>query len=92
MRLSRLSGWLLVLMVSALARGAAAQETMQFMSLDGHTNLIAHLSRPAGEAPRPALVLMHGCSGLLNSSGRMLPIYRAWLRALDFLKLHLEAH
>jgi dienelactone hydrolase len=82
MRLSRLSGWLLVLMVSALARGAAAQETVQFMSLDGHTNLIAHLSRPAGETPRPALVLMHGCSGLLNSSGRMLPIYRAWMRAL----------
>jgi dienelactone hydrolase len=82
MWLSRLCVSLPVLMMSALARGAAAQENVQFMSLDGHTNLTAHLSRPGGEAPRPALVLMHGCSGLLTNSGRILPIYRSWMRAL----------
>jgi dienelactone hydrolase len=61
---------------------AAAAEAVNFPSLDGRTNLTAHLSRPAGDAPRPALVLMHGCSGLLNARGNMLPIYQAWARAL----------
>ncbi|MBS0530308.1 MAG: alpha/beta fold hydrolase, partial [Proteobacteria bacterium] len=53
-------------------------------SLDGSTKLIAHLFRPkdGGDTPRPAVVMMHGCSGLLGKSGRFLPIYRAWARAL----------
>jgi hypothetical protein len=53
-------------------------------SLDGATNLIAHLFRPrdAGDAPRPAVVMMHGCSGLLSKNGRFRPIYRAWAREL----------
>src|SRR3982074_1537942 len=68
--------------LSAAATAAAAQQVVNFPSLDGHTNLIAHLSRPEGDTPRPALVLMHGCSGLLNAKGQILPIYRAWMRAL----------
>jgi dienelactone hydrolase len=68
--------------LSALASAAAAQETVNFVSLDGYTNLTAHLSRPEGDAPRPALVLMHGCSGLLDRQGRMFGIYRAWTRTL----------
>jgi dienelactone hydrolase len=70
------------LALSALAHAASAVETVNFLSLDGRTNLTAHLSRPAGDAPRPALVLMHGCSGLLGQGGRILAIYRAWMRAL----------
>jgi len=79
----------------ALAPAAAAQqatpddgpdkralETVHFASLDGKTNLTAYLGRHPGDAPRPAVVLMHGCSGLLNAQGRILPIYRAWMRAL----------
>jgi hypothetical protein len=61
---------------------AAAAETVNFASRDGKTNLTAHLSRPAGDAPRLAPALVHGCSGLLNANGRMLPIYQAWTRAL----------
>ena len=38
--------------------------------------------RPEGDEPRPAVVLMHGCSGLLDSKGRILGLYRAWARAL----------
>src|ERR1700704_6794821 len=59
-----------------------ALETVQFASLDGKTNLTAYLGRHPGDAPRPAVVLMHGCSGLLNGNGRIFPIFRAWMRAL----------
>jgi dienelactone hydrolase len=65
-----------------VATASAAQETMNFASLDGHTDLFAHLNRPAGDAPRSAVVLMHGCSGLLDKNGRILGLYRAWMRAL----------
>jgi dienelactone hydrolase len=59
-----------------------ALETVHFASLDGKTNLTAYLGRHPGDAPRPAVVLMHGCSGLLNPQGRIFPIFRAWMRAL----------
>src|SRR3984885_7344257 len=72
----------LLVALAALPPAAAAEETVNFVSLDGHTNLTAHLSRPEGDAPRPALVLMHGCSGLLDGKGRIFAIYRAWARAL----------
>jgi dienelactone hydrolase len=71
---------LLALALSATA--AAAQETVNFPSLDGKTNLTAYLSRPEGDAPRPALVMMHGCSGLVTKKGRIMGLYRAWMRAL----------
>jgi dienelactone hydrolase len=57
-------------------------ETVQSASLDGRTNLTAYLGRHEGDAPRPAVVLMHGCSGLLDAKGRILALYRAWMRAL----------
>jgi dienelactone hydrolase len=59
-----------------------ALQTVHFASLDGRTNLTAYLGRHPGDAPRPAVVLMHGCSGLLNPKGAIFPIYRAWMRAL----------
>jgi dienelactone hydrolase len=73
---------LLALALSIAATAAAAQQKVNFSALDGTTNLTAHLSRPEGDTPRPALVLLHGCSGLVNKSGRILPLYRAWIRAL----------
>jgi dienelactone hydrolase len=82
MWLSWLPRSLIALVLSALATAAAAQQTVNFASLDGKTSLTAHLSRPAGDAPRPAVVLMHGCSGLLDSRGRILGLYKAWARAL----------
>lgn len=53
---------------------------VDFPSLDGHTTLIAHLFRPPGDQPRPAVVMLHGCSGLLRKNGRFRPIYRVWAR------------
>jgi dienelactone hydrolase len=82
MSLSFLPASIVAMALSALASAAAAEETVNFLSLDGHTNLTAHLSRPEGDAPRPALVLMHGCSGLLDAKGAVFPLYRAWVRAL----------
>jgi dienelactone hydrolase len=54
---------------------------VDFPSLDGHTMLIAHLFRPSTDEPRPAVVMMHGCSGLLGRNGRFFPLYRAWARS-----------
>jgi dienelactone hydrolase len=85
MAFSRMMKWLPALALSAVASAAAAApETVHFTSLDGVTNLTAYLSRPAdqGDAPRPALVLLHGCSGLLTRSGRVTLHYRSWTRAL----------
>jgi dienelactone hydrolase len=84
----------LIAFALALAPAAAAQqeepdapdkralETVHFASLDGKTDLTAYLGRHPGDAPRPAVVLMHGCSGLLNDKGRIFVNYRAWMRAL----------
>jgi dienelactone hydrolase len=79
--MSSLRASLLGFVLSAVATMAAAQE-VQFTSLDGATRLTAYLARPEGDTPRPALVLMHGCSGLLGNKGRILGIFRAWSRAL----------
>jgi dienelactone hydrolase len=57
---------------------------VDFPSLDGKTTLITHLFRPEGDEPRPAVVMLHGCSGLIGKNGRFLSIYRAW--ASEFLK------
>jgi dienelactone hydrolase len=85
---------LLIAFALALAPAAVAQqaepdapdkralETVHFASLDGVTNLTAYLGRHPGDAPRPAVVLMHGCSGLRNDEGRIFGLYRAWMRAL----------
>lgn len=57
---------------------------VDFPSLDGKTMLITHLLRPkdSGDEPRPAVVMLHGCSGLLAKSGHFFGIYRAWAKAL----------
>ena len=82
---------LLIVIAAAFATPAAAQDeprdkraldTVHFASLDGTTTLTAYLGRHDGNAPRPAVVLMHGCSGLRNPQGRIIPLYRAWMRAL----------
>ena len=71
--------------MAATQAAAAAPETVHFTSLDGTTNLTAFLSRPAdqGDTPRPAIMLLHGCSGLFTKSGRITSHYRSWTRALS---------
>jgi dienelactone hydrolase len=40
--------------------------------------LTAYLYRPEGKGPFPALVMMHGCSGLYGKSGKPTRSYRFW--------------
>jgi len=63
---------LCVLIVAATVTGAAAQEKVQFASLDGDnhmpsTSLDGYLFRPATTASAaPFVVFLHGCSGLIS--------------------------
>jgi dienelactone hydrolase len=50
----------------------AAFDTVRFPSLDEqHTILGAYLFRPSGSGQQPAVVFLHGCGGVLNSSGQI---------------------
>jgi dienelactone hydrolase len=73
--------WLAVLLAAActLAMAAAAQEIVHFPSLDEqHTLLDGYLFRPAATGRRPALVFLHGCSGMFLPSGAISPLEFAW--------------
>src|SRR5436190_19884598 len=65
------------LLVWSLA--ARAQEAVHFPSLDGATPLDGYLYRPAGEGRYPAVVGLHGCSGMFSrATGGIGPLYREW--------------
>ena len=62
---------------------AAAQESVHFPSLDGSTQLDGYLYRPSGESRRPAVVGLHGCSGMFNrATGAIFSIFREWAAEL----------
>jgi dienelactone hydrolase len=68
-----------------LAPACRAEEVVQFPSLEDNgpdqpsTVLNGYLFRPAGEGPHPAIVGLHGCSGMLvPANGQLTPLYRAW--------------
>ena len=44
--------------------------------------LDAHLYRPQGPGPFPALVLLHGCSGMYTRRGELTDSYRHWAELL----------
>ncbi|WP_216073668.1 hypothetical protein, partial [Acinetobacter baumannii] len=56
---------------------ARAEDRVQFPSLDGKTTLSGFLSRPPQGEPAAAVVMLHGCSGLVSRTGPF-GIYRAW--------------
>ena len=60
---------------------AQAEIPVRFASLDGSTELTAFLFKPEGQGPFPAVVLLHGCSGL-GLGGGVSAIYSAWARVL----------
>ena len=49
---------------------------------DGDITLKAMVYRPEGAGPFPAIVGMHDCSGLTNSSGAIASKYREWAQLL----------
>jgi dienelactone hydrolase len=61
----------------------AAGETVRFPSLDDHSPLLdGYLFRPEDETPHPALVFLHGCSGLLTNGGKIRAREIAWAERL----------
>jgi dienelactone hydrolase len=76
---------ILVAMVCAFAaERAAAQEIVHFPSFDDqHTVLDGYLYRPAGGGRHPAVVGLHGCSGMFARGGGVLPIEFAWAYLLN---------
>jgi dienelactone hydrolase len=70
--------------------GAAAQEIVHFPSLEDNgpgqaaTALDGYLYRVPGDSRRPAVVGLHGCSGMFNrTTGLITPIYREWAAELN---------
>jgi dienelactone hydrolase len=70
---------LCLMVASTLAARAAAQENVHFRSLDDQqTVLDGYLFRAPGEGRHPAIVGLHGCSGMFLPSGAILPNEFAW--------------
>jgi dienelactone hydrolase len=65
---------------SPQARAAGAPETIELSQ--GENALKGTLMRPDGAGPFPAVVAMHGCAGLRNSSGAVASRYRDWAQHL----------
>ena len=67
------------------AHGAAAAATQRVEVPNGNLTLPAVLARPAGNHRFPAVVLLHGCSGLWSASGNTQPQrgYQRWLQQLQ---------
>jgi dienelactone hydrolase len=59
-----------------VATVAAAAEPVDIV--DGGTTLKGVLYRPAGAGPFPSVVALHGCGGLLNSSGKIVTRFADW--------------
>lgn len=66
----------LVLAIGLLASAASAAERIEIK--ESGTTLRAMLYRPAGNGPVPAVVALHGCSGLWEKSGRITPRFDDW--------------
>jgi dienelactone hydrolase len=82
--MGRLVGLFVVLACALAAAPAAAQELVHFRSLDaGHTLLDGYLYRPQGAGPYPAIIGLHGCSGMMMRNGGVLPIELAWADRLN---------
>jgi dienelactone hydrolase len=92
-RFAKASGWLkalicsLLLLVAPVAPSAAYEsEWVSFPALEEFNGrpvqLDALVYRPAGKGPFPALVLMHGCSGMYASNGNVTRSYLHWLEVL----------
>lgn len=65
------------------ADAVAAPESVRFNSTDAQATPIAGLLyRPAGAGPFPAVVMMHGCSGLYAPSGKVQTNLAAWAERL----------
>jgi dienelactone hydrolase len=76
---SRWLGLVFALGCALAGTTASAQEIVHFPSLDDqHTMLDGYLYRAPGDGRHPAVVFLHGCSGMFLPSGATLPSAFAW--------------
>lgn len=86
--LCRLRALLAALVLSAAWPAAASYdvEWVEFPALKefggGPVQLSALMYRPPGTGPFPALVLMHGCGGMVTNQGYVTASYRHWAELL----------
>jgi dienelactone hydrolase len=84
----RFAGALRALLACGLALPCAAQEKVQFPSLDhwqGTERLVVdgYLYKPAAEGPFVAVVMFHGCAGALGKNGRITQRFRDTAKLLN---------
>ena len=70
------SAALLALLLAGHGAMAAGPEPVEFR--EGDLTLKGLLYRPDGAGPFPAVVGMHNCGGLVNTSGTVATRYRDW--------------
>ncbi|MFO1024363.1 MAG: dienelactone hydrolase family protein [Acetobacteraceae bacterium] len=69
--------WFMTAVLLVMAFPTSAEERVQFRNPERNLTIAAYLSRPSGDGPAPAVVMLHGCSGLV-AGGRPAPLYTAW--------------
>ena len=67
------------LALSAASAWAAEAEQVTLPSLDG-TQLTGRLFRPAGQGPFAAVVMLHGCAGMVNKNGGLTARETDWAK------------
>ncbi len=92
----RLPLWLGTLILGVLlSYSALASERVTFEATQGHSSnkvtLRAELSRPAGDGPFPAVVLMHGCGGWQPPVRFTMNRYAEHLVSKGFVVLNLDS-
>src|SRR5262245_45352267 len=69
---------LILAVLAAVAVAASARAAEVIDGGEGETALNAVFYRPQGAGPFPVVVGLHGCAGLLNSSGQIVRRFADW--------------
>jgi dienelactone hydrolase len=64
-------------LLPGIALAATAEKKVELASLDG-TRLTARLFKPDGQGPFAAVVMLHGCGGMVSSKDELHARERAW--------------
>lgn len=93
----RLAIFACLALAAALLAGCASRSSVAIESVAGlysrqhDATILGHLGKPEGEGPFPAVVLMHGCSGLDHHVRRGLEAHADALVAAGFATLILDS-
>ncbi len=70
-----------ILIFTPLFAQANERTVVHFKSFDAaETEIRGELFRPSGDRPHPAIVMMHGCSGLYTKSGKIKTNSAVWVK------------